>query len=143
VAAQVSFDDLKVGDEIPVRSKVVKREAVKAYADASGDQNPIHQDESFAKMVGLPGIIAHGMFTMAHLTSTLTSWLGDPAALRAIDVQFRALVQMGETIEAGGRITDLDPGTRTAKLDLFVRVVREDGSVAYPIKNSAAEVSLL
>ena len=40
--AQVSFDDVKVGDEIPVRSKVVKREEVKAYADASGDQNPIH-----------------------------------------------------------------------------------------------------
>src|SRR5204863_6952002 len=98
MAATVSFDDVKVGDEIPVRSKVVKREEVKAYADASGDQNPIHQDENFAKMVGLPGIIAHGMFTMAHLTSTLTSWLGDPGALRSIDVQFRAVVQMDEII---------------------------------------------
>ena len=139
--AQVSFDDLKVGDEIPVRSKVVKREEVKAYADASGDQNPIHQDESFAKMVGLPGIIAHGMFTMAHLSSTLTSWLGDPAALRAIDVQFRAVVEMDETIEAGGKIADLDPETRTAKLDVWVRLERA-GVTEYPIKNSTAEVRL-
>src|SRR5436190_13487563 len=107
MAAKVSFEDLKVGDEIPVRSKVVRREEVKAYADASGDQNPIHQDENFAKMVGLPGIIAHGMFTMAHLTSTLMSWLGDPAALKAVGVQFRAIVQMDETIEAGGKVAEL------------------------------------
>jgi acyl dehydratase len=141
MAARVSYDDVKAGDEIPVRSKVVKRGEVKAYADASGDQNPIHQDESFAKMVGLPGIIAHGMFTMAHLTSTLTSWLGDPAALGAIDVQFRAVVEMDETIEAGGTITELDAGTRTAKLDVWVRLER-GGVTLYPIKNSTAEVRL-
>jgi acyl dehydratase len=141
MAARVSFDDVKAGDEIPVRSKVVKRQEVKAYADASGDQNPIHQDESFAKMVGLPGIIAHGMFTMAHLTSTLTSWLGDPAALGAIDVQFRAVVEMDETIEAGGTITELDPDTRTAKLDVWVRLER-GGVTQYPIKNSTAQVRL-
>ena len=141
MAANVSFDDVKVGDEIPVRSKLVKREEVKAYADASGDQNPIHQDESFAKMVGLPGIIAHGMFTMAHLTSTLTSWLGDPAALKGVDIQFRAVVEMDETIEAGGTITELDPDTRTAKLDVWVRLER-GGVTQYPIKNSTAEVVL-
>ena len=141
MAAQVGFDDVKVGDEIPVRSKVVKREEVKAYADASGDQNPIHQDESFAKVVGLPGIIAHGMFTMAHLTSTLTSWLGDPAALEAVDIQFRAVVEMDETIEAGGTITELDPDARRAKLDVWVRLER-GGVTQYPIKNSTAEVRL-
>ena len=141
MAANVSFDDVKVGDEIPVRSKLVQREEVKAYADASGDQNPIHQDESFAKMVGLPGIIAHGMFTMAHLTSTLTSWLGDPAALKAVDVQFRAVVEMDETIEAGGTIAELDPETRTARLDVWMRLER-GGVPQYPIKNSTAEVVL-
>ena len=62
-----SFEGLEVGQEIPVYSKVVKREDVKAYADASGDQNPLHQDDNFARSVGFPGIIAHGMFTMAHL----------------------------------------------------------------------------
>ena len=141
MAASVSFDDVKVGDEIPVQSKLVKREEVKAYADASGDQNPIHQDENFAKMVGLPGIIAHGMFTMAHLTSTLTAWLGDPAALKGVDIQFRAVVEMDETIEAGGTITELDPDTRTAKLDVWVRLER-GGVTQYPIKNSTAEVAL-
>ena len=141
MGAAVNFDDVKIGDEIPVRSKVVRREVVKAYADASGDQNPIHQDDNFAKMVGLPGIIAHGMFTMAHLTSTLTSWLGNPGALKSVDVQFRAVVEMDETVEAGGKITELDPDTRTAKLDVWVRLER-GGVTEYPIKNSRAEVRL-
>ena len=101
MAATVKFDDVKVGDELPAHAKVVKREAVKAYADASGDQNPLHQDDAFAQSVGFPGIIAHGMFTMAHLTSGLTRWLGDPAALKRVKVQFRAVVFMDETIEAG------------------------------------------
>ena len=136
-----SFEGLEVGQEIPVYSKVVKREDVKAYADASGDQNPLHQDDNFARSVGFPGIIAHGMFTMAHLTTTLTDWLGDPGALKAIDVQFRAVVFMDETIEAGGKVTELDPDTRRAKLDVWVRVERA-GVTEYPIKNSTAEVKL-
>jgi len=137
----VRFDDVKVGDEIPVLAKVVKREDVKAYADASGDQNPLHQDDNFARSVGFPGIIAHGMFTMAHLTTCLTTWLGDPDALKRIKVQFRAVVYMDETIEAGGTIASLDPGTRRATLDVWVRLERA-GEVEEPIKNSGAEVQL-
>ncbi|MBI4261524.1 MAG: MaoC family dehydratase N-terminal domain-containing protein, partial [Actinobacteria bacterium] len=106
MAATVRFEDVEVGDEIPEASKVVKREDVKAYADASGDQNPLHQDDNFARSVGFPGIIAHGMFTMAHLTSSLGRWLGDPTALRQIKVQFRAVVFMDETIVAGGKVVE-------------------------------------
>ena len=141
MAATAHFDDLKVGDQIPVHSKVVKREDVKAYADASGDQNPLHQDDDFARSVGFPGIIAHGMFTMAHLTTALTSWLGDPSALKSVGAQFRAVVFMDETIEAGGTIAELDPDTKRAKLDVWVRVDRA-GVTEYPIKNSRAEVEL-
>ena len=135
------FEDVDVGYEIPVHKKVVRREDVKAYADASGDQNPLHQDDAFAQSVGFPGIIAHGMFTMAHLTTGLIRWLGDPAALKAIRVQFRAVVFMDETIEAGGRVTALDAQTRRATLDVWVKVDRA-GVNEYPIKNSTAEVQL-
>jgi acyl dehydratase len=141
VTASVKFDDVKVGDEIPSLSKVVKREDVKAYADASGDQNPLHQDDSFAQSVGFPGIIAHGMFTMAHLATCVTTWLGDPEALRSIKVQFRAVVFMNETIEAGGTIRELDPETKRADLELWVRLER-DGQTLYPIKNGTAQVHL-
>src|SRR6266487_3977010 len=136
MSASVRFDQVKAGDQIPVYSKVVKREDVKAYADASGDQNPLHQDDNFARSVGFPGIIAHGMFTMAHLTTTLTRWLGDPAALKSIGVQFRAVVYMDETIEAGGTIAELDPETKRARLDVWVRVERA-GVTEYPIKTSS------
>ena len=141
MAAKVRFDELNVGDEIPTLSKVVKREEVKAYADASGDQNPLHQDDNFARSVGFPGIIAHGMFTMAHLTTALTKWLGDPSALKSIGVQFRAVVFMDETIEAGGRVTELDTGSKRATLDVWVKVDRA-GLTEYPIKNSRAVVQL-
>lgn len=139
--ARARFEDVEVGHELPVHTKVVKREDVKAYADASGDQNPLHQDDAFAQMVGFPGIIAHGMFTMAHLTSALTRWAGDPGALKAVRVQMRDVVYMDETIEAGGTVTAVDPETRRATLDVWVRLER-DGDTRYPIKNSTAEVEL-
>ena len=65
--ARRRFDQVSVGDRLPELAKVIRREDVKAYADASGDQNPLHQDDGFAQSVGFPGIIAHGMFSMAHL----------------------------------------------------------------------------
>jgi acyl dehydratase len=141
MAASVRFDDLAVGDRIPALSKVVRREDVKAYADASGDQNPLHQDDAFARMVGFPGIIAHGMFTMGHLVTALTDWLGDPGALRSIDVQFRAVVYMDETIVAQGEVVELDPGERRARLNVWVQLDRA-GQRTLPIKNSQAWVQL-
>ena len=141
MSAKIGFEDVHVGDEIPTLSKVVKREEVKAYADASGDQNPLHQDDNFARSVGFPGIIAHGMFTMAHLTKALTDWVGDPGALKRMKVQFRAVVFMDEEIVAKGRIEQLDPSTKRAKLSVWVEVDRV-GERELPIKNSEAEVEL-
>ena len=135
----VRFEDLHVGDEVPAASRVVTRDDVKRYADASGDQNPLHQDEDFARAVGFPGIIAHGMFTMGHLARSLTDWLGDPSRLKRLAVQFRAPVFMGETIVAEGRVRALDPEARTAVVDVWVRVER-DGTTEYPIRKSEALV---
>lgn len=135
------FADVAVGEVLPTLAKTVTREDVKAYADASGDQNPLHQDDGSARAVGFPGIIAHGMFTMAHLTSCLVAWLGDASALRRLRVQFRAPVFMGETIVAGGTVRALDPQTRTATLNLWVTLER-DGSTEYPIRRGEAEVRL-
>lgn len=137
----VRFDDLSVGSQIPSLSKVVRREDVKAYADASGDDNPLHQSDEFAIGAGFPGIIAHGMFTMAHLATCLTRWLGDSARLKRMRAQFRAPVFMGDTIVARGRIKTLDAATRRAVLEVWVTVER-DGVTEYPIKRSEAEVDL-
>lgn len=135
------FEDVAVGTELPTLAKVVTREDVKAYADASGDQNPLHQDDAFARSLGFPGIIAHGMFTMAHLASCVVGWLGDPAALARLRVQFRAPVFMGETIVAGGTVRSLDAATRRAIVDVWVTVER-DGAIEHAIRRSEAEVQL-
>ena len=135
------FDALEEGQEVFEASKVVKREDVKAYADASGDQNPLHQDDEFARSVGFPGIIAHGMFSMAHLTKAVKDWAGNPAALKSIDVQFRAVVYMDEVLVAKGKLDSKDAATKEVTLDLWAELER-DGEVVKPIKNATAVVSL-
>ena len=139
--ARPRFDEVSVGDQIPALSKVVKREQVKAYADASGDQNPLHQDDTFARSVGFPGIIAHGMFSMAHLVKAITDWAGDPDALKSIKVQFRAVVYMDETLVARGEVVEKDQATRRVRLNVWAEVDRA-GERVLPIKNSVAEVQL-
>ena len=67
---------IEVGAVLPEHVFIVNRELLKAYADASGDQNPIHQNEEFALSVGLPNVIAHGMLTMALVGKYVTDWAG-------------------------------------------------------------------
>jgi acyl dehydratase len=138
---RLAFAEVSLGDELPELSKVVTREDVKAYADSSGDDNPLHQDDEFARSRGFDAIIAHGMFTMAHLTTCLSNWAGDPLALTHIKAAFRATVSMGETMVAGAKVVDLDAETRRATLDVWVTVER-DGAAELPIKRSRAEVQL-
>lgn len=136
-----AFDSVAAKDELPEMRRVVKRDDVKAYADASGDQNPLHQDDGFAQVVGFEGIIAHGMFTMAHMAACVTSWAGDGCTVSDISAQFRSPVAMDDEIVAGGHVRALDPEARTATLALWVRVDR-DGETEWPIKRGEAVVSL-
>jgi acyl dehydratase len=135
----VRFDDLHVGDELPSLARSVTREDVRAYADAGGDQNPLHQDDDVARMMGFPGIIAHGMFTMGHLGACVAEWVGDPANVVRLSAQFRAPVLMGEQIVAGGRVRSLDAEIRTAVAELWVTVER-DGGTELAIRKGEAEV---
>ncbi len=124
-----SVRDVRVRSDLPALSRVVTHEAVKAYADAGGDQNPLHQDEAFARAAGFPGIIAHGMFTMGHLAAFVTRWAGGPERIRRLTAQFRAPVFMGEEIVAGGRVkaVDVDRGVARARVLGLGRAGRPDG----------------
>ena len=133
------FEDLHPGDDVPGLARVVTREDVRAYADASGDPNPLHQDDAVARSVGFSGIIAHGMFTMGHLAACVASWAGDPGNVVRLSAQFRAPVFMDEEIVAGGRVRALDPRTRTATLELWVTVERA-GSTEFAVRKGQAEV---
>jgi acyl dehydratase len=136
-----SVRDVAVPSDLPVLSRVVTSEAVKAYADASGDQNPLHQDEAFARTAGFPGIIAHGMFTMGHLAAWLSNWAEGPEHIRRLTAQFRAPVFMGEAIVAGGRVKAVDVEQGVAVIECWVMVER-DGKTEWPIKRGEAEVLL-
>jgi acyl dehydratase len=110
MTAKVKFDDVEVGTEIPARSYPVARLNLVMYAGASGDFNPIHWNERFARSVGLPDVIAHGMFTMAEAGRFVTDWVGDPAALLDYGVRFSSPVVVpdegGATLEVSGKVED-------------------------------------
>jgi acyl dehydratase len=136
-----SRGDVALRQDLPELTRVVTREGVKAYADAGGDANPLHQDDDAARAAGFPGIVAHGMFTMGHLASCVTRWAGGPERVRRLSAQFRAPVFMGEEVVAGGRVKAVDAEEGVAVVECWVSVER-DGATEWPIKRGEAEVLL-
>ncbi|HET6735612.1 fused (3R)-hydroxyacyl-ACP dehydratase subunits HadA/HadB [Mycobacterium sp.] len=112
-----SFDDVNVGDELPVHHTRLSRGDLVNYAGVSGDANPLHWDEAIAKLAGQPDVIAHGMLTMGLGASFGAAWSGDPGAVTryAVRLSQPAIVPAagGADIEFSGRIKSLDPATRT------------------------------
>ena len=123
------FNELTAGQEIGSRTVEVTRTDLVKYAGASGDFNPIHWNEAFATGVGLPGVIAHGMFTMGAAVQLVTDWAGDPAAVVDFQTRFTKPVlvtdttgteEPGAVIEVSGAIGALDADAGTARVDLTV-----------------------
>jgi acyl dehydratase len=109
------------GDTIGPVTLTVGRETLVAYANASGDQNPIHQDESFAKSVGLPDVIAHGMWTMGAAGSIVEEWAGDGGRVVEFGTRFTKPVvvpQGGGEVEVTGVVRTVDEDTRRATVEL-------------------------
>ena len=79
---------IEVGTVLKEQVFYLDRAMLKAYADASGDQNPIHQNEEFALSVGLPNVIAHGMLTMALVGKYVTDWAGGSTAVKEYSARF-------------------------------------------------------
>lgn len=89
----VNFDDIKIGDAIPdYTSGPITRTHLVRYAGASGDFNPLHHDETFAKMIGLDSIIAHGMLIMGITGEAITSWV-ENKYLRKMSVRFLTMTE--------------------------------------------------
>jgi acyl dehydratase len=121
--------ELTVGQDLGSRTITVTRQDLVKYAGASGDFNPIHWNEAFATGVGLPGVIAHGMFTMGAAVQLVTDWAGDPAAVVDFQTRFTKPVLVSDTtgtdepganIEVSGTIGALDEDGKTARVDLTV-----------------------
>ncbi|MDD0859229.1 MaoC family dehydratase [Arthrobacter alpinus] len=124
---KVDMADLAVGAEIGSRTLEISRADLVKYAGASGDFNPIHWNERFAREVELPGVIAHGMFTMGAAVQLVTDWIGDPGAVVSYGTRFTKPVPVadldgapGAVVEVVGVVGALDAEAGTARVDLTV-----------------------
>ena len=117
MSAPVGYDDVKEGAELAPASYPVTRLRLVKYCGASGDFNVIHWNERIAKSVGLPNVIAHGMFTMAQAGRYVTDWAGPGAAVVDFGVRFSSPVVVpdddaGATIEVSGTVEEKLDGHR-------------------------------
>ncbi len=131
---------VEVGAELPPMEVRVTRADLVRYAGASGDLNPIHWSDRVATSVGLPGVIAHGMLTMALAGRLVSAWAGDPTAVRSFGVRFTRPVIVpdddeGALVELSGRVTAVADGVATVAV-----TARSDGRTV--LGKAVAEVAL-
>lgn len=131
MATTINYDDVEIGAEIGPREFPVQRINLIMYAGASGDFNVIHWNERIAKAVGLPDVIAHGMFTMAQAARVVTDWCGDPGAVVEYKVRFSRPVVVpdddkGATLTVTGRVEDKLDDKRVV---VFLDASTPDGQV--------------
>ncbi|MGH3168665.1 MAG: MaoC family dehydratase [Trebonia sp.] len=107
----VKYSDVAVGDTLPPQTYFARRIDLVKYCGASGDFNVIHWNDRLARQVDLPGVIAHGMYTMAQAGKFVAEWAGDPGAVVSFGVHFTAMVPVpdddtGASIEVSGVVKE-------------------------------------
>jgi acyl dehydratase len=130
-----AVSELKAGEQIPQVSVTPDKYLTSRYAGASGDFNPIHIDEDFARAVGLPGRILHGLWTMAQVARTQTQAAGGPGHLKRLTVQFRGMGLPEHEIVVSGTVREVSDGRA-----LIDTVAEQDGNQI--IRNAEAELEL-
>ena len=138
--AKVYFEDVQLGAAIPPLVKTsLSQIQLTRYAGASGDFNPIHQDEEFARAAGMGGVFAHGMLSMGWVGQVLTDWAG-PGTVRKLGVRFTGLVRLKDTITCQGRVTNksVKDDVHLVELDVWAenqrgeKIVTGKATVALP-----------
>jgi acyl dehydratase len=127
--------DLQAGTQIPEVRVTPDKYLTVRYAGASGDFNPIHTDEDFAKAVGLPGRILHGLWTMAQVARAQTEAAGGPEHLKRLSVQFRGMGVPEQEVLVTGTVRELADGRAV------VDTVAEQAGKQI-IRNAEAELEL-
>jgi acyl dehydratase len=136
MSPRVDLAGVRVGDTLPEVSETIERLDLIRYAGASGDFNPIHWSDEIAQAVGLPGVIAHGMYSMGVATRMITGWTGDPAAIRRLKVRFSTMIEPGQTLTAKGEVAEVDGGR------VLVRFHAEDSKGEKVLSKGEAELEL-
>lgn len=116
------FDDVQIGDILPPRIIHVDRARLVQYAGASLDRNPIHWDDHAARAVGLPDVIAHGMFTFGAAVDVVADWVGDPGRILECGTKFVGQVVVprdgGADIEVSAVVKSADPERRCVTVEV-------------------------
>jgi acyl dehydratase len=126
---------MRPGDEIPAIRITPDKYLTVRYAGASGDFNPIHIDDDFARQVGLPGKILHGLWTMAQVARAQTEAAGGPHTLKRLSVTFRGMGVPEHEITVSGSVQSVDDGTA-----IVHAVAEQDGRAI--IRNAEAELQV-
>jgi acyl dehydratase len=135
------------GLQLPVAEHPIERPALVRYAGASGDFNRIHWDDEFARSVGLPGVIAHGMYSMALAARSVSAFAGDPRALRRLRVRFSAMIRPGQTLVVTGAVAAVDDdGAVTLRFEALnddgERVLAKGEAELAPSRNQSAAAAV-
>jgi len=125
---------LEPGQELPTLKVTPDKYLTVRYAGASGDFNPIHIDEEFARSVGLPGRILHGLWTMAQVARAQTQAAGGPAALRSLAVQFRGMGRPESEVVVTSTVRTVEDGIATVAAEAV-----QDGTAI--VRNARAELA--
>jgi acyl dehydratase len=133
------FEDIEVGSEVPelVYGPVTK-EQIKEYADVTGDPNPMHQDEEFAKMAGYRTVIAHGLMNMAYVSRMLTAWVPDHRQLKRLKTRFSKVVYPGDIMTCKGKVTGKHVEKDGNYVELEISSENQDGETV--VKGTATLV---
>jgi len=126
---------MNAGDSIPELRVTPDKYLTVRYAGASGDYNPIHIDEEFARQVGLPGRILHGLWTMAQVARAQTEAAGGPAALKRLSVQFRGMGVLEQELVVTGTVRSVSDGIATVDTE-----AEQAGNRI--VRNGEAEIAL-
>jgi len=139
--ARVYAEDANVGHELPALVKgPIQQIQLTRYAGASGDFNPIHQDDEFAKAAGMGGVFAHGMLSMGFVAQSVTDWLG-VGTVRKLNVRFAAIVRLGDVVTCRGRVLAIRPpknGDGPSLVDLELWAQNQKGEKVITGKATAA-----
>ena len=129
VPVKLYYEDVQVGDAIPklVKSPVSHLQLVR-YAGASGDFNPLHTDPKIGELVGIGGIIAHGMLIMGFVGQLLSDYVG-PTTLRKFDVRFKGVTRLDDVITCTGTITEKYETDVEARIAGKVQATDQNGEV--------------
>ncbi len=129
IPTKLYYEDVQIGDAIPklVKSPVSHLQLVR-YAGASGDFNPLHTDPKIGELIGIGGIIAHGMLIMGFVGQMLSDYVG-PTALRKFGVRFKGMTRLNDQITCTGTITEKYEADSEARIAGKVQAVDQNGDV--------------